>query len=180
MEDFQYDEKAIYLMNPKTGEIVGLHAIGQKDAEWVQVELDGTRTQKKGFFADDKWGNPYDKFLNFTGNSFRVHTDIEVCAMEFINDGWVDLDETKVSKFMALTDDLLMHKFFYYEKNAPIISDYQYDLKEKDWQRLGTEIGLVMEEYPFWVDFDRRHPRAYYAIKLAENRLTKKLEDDKV
>jgi hypothetical protein len=169
-EQEQFDSKDIYLMEPKTGEIIGLHAIGVDNSEWDRVELDGTVTKEKGFQAIEKWGNPYGRFLMFQGNSFRVHDDINRVMMEFINDGWVDLDTEKVKKFNELTVELLMHKYLYYEKNMPRITDYEYDMKERDWQKLGTEIGLPMEEYPHWVDFDRNHKEAYRAIKLAEER----------
>lgn len=168
MEDLQFDSKDIYLMNPKTGDIVGLHAIGLNDSEWDEVALDGTVTKRTGFRVEEQWGNPYDRFLNFTGNSFRVFEDLDKTALQFVNDGWVDLDTAKVNKFVKLTVELLKHKYLYYELNRFEISDYEYDMQEISWKKLGEEIGIPMDEYPEWIDSCSNHKLYYRGKELAE------------
>jgi hypothetical protein len=83
--------KDIYLK--KDGEIIGLHAIGEKDAEWTQVGIDGTRTQIKGFMQHEQWGNNYDENHKMLGRgSFRIFEDIEKFAEELEKDGWVSYE----------------------------------------------------------------------------------------
>lgn len=160
MEDFQYESKDVFLMHAKTGEIVGFHEIGftaegEKGPEWI---------------CEERWGNPYDKFLQFTGNSFRVFADPkdEIAAM--LNDGWVDLDTKQVNQFNELTAELLMHKFFYYEKKAAIISNEEYDAKEREWIKLGMEIGIPMEDYPNWGERYQHHRLFWRAKQMIDKR----------
>lgn len=83
-----YDEMSVYLK--KDNEIVGIHAIGEKDTSWQVHELDGTITQRKGFQAMDIWGNQYNSDLKMIGKgSFRVHNDIETEVNSWKADGWV-------------------------------------------------------------------------------------------
>lgn len=63
-----------------------------------------------------------------------------------------------MEEFEALTLDLLKHKFRYYQMNRPTISDYQYDMMESRWLKMGVQLGVDMDNYEFWVDFDERHP----------------------
>ena len=86
--------KDIYLK--KDGEIVGLHAIGEKDAEWTLVALDGTETRVKGFQQHEQWGNEYDENHKMLGRgSFRIFGDIEEAAKEMEADGWVTYEGPK-------------------------------------------------------------------------------------
>lgn len=84
----QFDSLDIYLQ--KDGRIIGLHAIGESDAKYKVVDLDGSETMKKGFLAFEQWGNEYDQDYKMIGRgSFRVFGDIEEEAKEFEADGWV-------------------------------------------------------------------------------------------
>jgi hypothetical protein len=82
----------------KNGQIIGLHAIGEKDSTWDVIELDGTRHTVTGFRQWEQWGNEYghsrDGSLKMIGRgSFRVHDDIEKVAKELEEDGWVTYEE---------------------------------------------------------------------------------------
>lgn len=68
-------------------------------------------------------------------------------------------------KFDRLELELLTHKYRYYILNAPTISDYDYDMKERDFFKTGEELGIDMELYPHWVDFDYNHPKAATVIE---------------
>jgi hypothetical protein len=83
--------KDIYLK--KGEEIIGLHAVGEKDSTWTQVGVDGTRVEMKGFLQHEQWGNNYDENHNMIGRgSFRIFADIEEVAKELEEDGWVSYE----------------------------------------------------------------------------------------
>jgi NAD-dependent DNA ligase len=65
-----------------------------------------------------------------------------------------------VENFEKLTIELLKHKYAYYILCSPIISDYEFDMLERDWMNLGRKLGVDMDNYPHWVDFDEEHPLA--------------------
>lgn len=132
----------IYLMSPKEKKI---------------VKLDEARVASI---------TEYDEFFNPTHSITYLESPISEEASKMINSGlYVDLDETKLTKFRQLTVELLKHKYLYYVKNRPQITDYEYDMKERDWIKLGTDLGIDMEIYPNWVDFDSKHPLAAEATK---------------
>ncbi len=86
--------KDIYMK--KGTEIIGLHALGEKDVEWDVINLDGTRTKVKGFKQWEHWGNEYDENHKMVGRgSFRVHDDIEKVAKLLEEDGWVSYEGPK-------------------------------------------------------------------------------------
>lgn len=68
------------------------------------------------------------------------------------------------SEFFELTTQLLVHKFMYYENDNPVLTDYEYDMLEKDWREGGQSLGINMDAYPNWVGFDRNHPLANKAL----------------
>lgn len=108
----------------------------------------------------------YDEFFNPTNSISYIEHPITEEAARMINSGlYVDLDADKLLKFRSLTVELLKHKYLYYVQARPIISDYEYDMKERQWMKLGEDLGLDMEIYPYWVDFDKNHPLADEAIK---------------
>jgi hypothetical protein len=72
---------------------------------------------------------------------------------------------SKQEQFNKLTILLLSHKYRYYIQNLPTISDYDYDMLELNWMKLGRDLGIDMDSYPFWVDFDFNHPLADKAIE---------------
>lgn len=81
-------ERSIYLK--KDSEIIGLHEIGYDNETWTEEAFDGTRSEKKGFSAMERWGNEYDDSHKMLGRgSFRVHEDIEKVAEELELDGWI-------------------------------------------------------------------------------------------
>jgi NAD-dependent DNA ligase len=62
-----------------------------------------------------------------------------------------------------LEDDILYHKYLYYEKSNPIISDYNYDLLEKELKKRFPESKILSDakynECPreFWSKFEKRY-----------------------
>ncbi len=69
-----------------------------------------------------------------------------------------------MEEFNKLTIELLKHKFRYYKQDRPTISDYQYDVMEHRWLKMGRELGIDMDSYEHWVDFDEKHPLAEEAL----------------
>ena len=64
------------------------------------------------------------------------------------------------TKWQGMCRILLTHKFRYYMRARPMISDYEFDLLEKNWIALGLKIGRTRTP-PFWVGFDHNHPWAH-------------------
>lgn len=85
------------------------------------------------------------------------------------------MNSTKLSlneKFEQLTIDLFCHKYLYYELNQPIISDYDYDMLERKWAKLGQELGLLSEDDTMpCIGFDEKHPMAAKGKEKALNKL---------
>ncbi len=48
---------------------------------------------------------------------------------------------TTTERFISLSWQLLEHKFRYYILDRPKIEDYEYDLLEKEYDRLAIELG---------------------------------------
>lgn len=76
-------------------------------------------------------------------------------------------DEEKY-KEMAIT--LLAHKYRYYVLNQPTISDWDYDLMERDFFRLSFKLGKIEDSFggdaPNWVGFDTNHEFAEEALAV--------------
>lgn len=68
------------------------------------------------------------------------------------------------TEFDARTIQLLAHKYRYYVRDAPTVSDAEYDAMEREWEAYGRGMGLDMHRYANWVGFDRRHPLAEKAV----------------
>jgi NAD-dependent DNA ligase len=67
--------------------------------------------------------------------------------------------------FEELTMILLAHKYHYYELNKPRISDYDYDILEKQWERMGLAEERIEEgEHTPCIGFDYNHPFAVAVI----------------
>lgn len=80
--------REIYLR--KDGQLIGLHAWGYDDSIWTEEDVNGVRTECKGFMAMETWGNEYDESGNMLGRgSFRVFQTIESLAQEMETEGWV-------------------------------------------------------------------------------------------
>lgn len=74
--------------------------------------------------------------------------------------------------FKRLTVYLLRHKYLYYVTNAPEITDYGYDMKEREWYKMGLELGELKEgEHTPCIGFDENHPFAKTAKNEAWDRI---------
>lgn len=62
--------------------------------------------------------------------------------------------------FESLTIKLLQHKYEYYVLFDTVISDHEYDKLEREWEKMGIELGIDMDNYPNWIGFDENHPLA--------------------
>jgi len=82
-------------------------------------------------------------------------------------------------EFELLQKTLLKHKYLYYVKSAPIISDYDYDMMENDSLKMAKKLGFRADkwegpaqdetEHVHWmVDFDANHPLAKSVIEELE------------
>lgn len=85
-----------------------------------------------------------------------------------------------VTAFDKIQRDLLKHKYLYYVKSAPIISDYDYDMMENESRKLAKELGFRADQWEgpadnekdhihWMVDFDETHHLAESVIKEVEN-----------
>jgi NAD-dependent DNA ligase len=79
-------------------------------------------------------------------------------------------------EFEDLQRELLKHKYLYYVKTKPIISDYDYDMLEVKSRKLAKQLGFRADEWEgpeenekdhvhWMVDFDENHPLAASVIK---------------
>ena len=82
--------------------------------------------------------------------------------------------------FDKVQRDLLKHKYLYYVKSAPIISDYAYDMMEKESRELAKQLGFRADQWEgpadnekdhvhWMVDFDDKHELAESVIAEVEN-----------
>ena len=84
-------------------------------------------------------------------------------------------------EFEKLGKELLKHKYLYYVKSAPIISDYDYDMMERKYTKMAKElterpeVSLISDwDELEWlsnatiVDFPENHPWADGIIKEVE------------
>jgi NAD-dependent DNA ligase len=82
--------------------------------------------------------------------------------------------------FDQIQRDLLKHKYLYYVKSAPIISDYEYDMMENESRKLAKQLGFRADQWEgpeenekdhvhWMVDFDENHELAESVIKEVEN-----------
>lgn len=90
-----------------------------------------------------------------------------------------DVKELAAS-FQELQKELLKHKYLYYVKSAPIISDYDYDMLEDKSLKLARKLGFRADkwegpeeneaEHVHWmVDFNFSHPLANQIISECKN-----------
>ena len=75
---------------------------------------------------------------------------------------------------------LLKHKYLYYVKSAPIISDYEYDMLEEKSLKLAKQAGFRADKWEgpaenekdhvhWMVDFDSNHRLAASVIEEVES-----------
>lgn len=82
----------------------------------------------------------------------------------------VDGREFCLELFNHATLRLLAHKYAYYVLNKPYIDDTTYDLEEKTWYVMGRALKEVEKGcHSPCVEFDKKHPLAKEAIRLAKN-----------
>lgn len=83
-------------------------------------------------------------------------------------------------EFGLLQKDLLKHKYLYYVKSAPIISDYDYDMLERKSFKMAQKLGFRADQWEgpaddeklhvhWMVDFDETHPLASEVIDEVKN-----------
>lgn len=73
-------------------------------------------------------------------------------------------------EYIKLGWTLLEHKYRYYVKNNPVISDYEYDMLEKKYDALAEELGLPKSASDM-VDFNTsRHSCQLVMDKLDDKR----------
>lgn len=73
----------------------------------------------------------------------------------------------KKQRFVKLGWEILEHKCRYYMHSAPSISDYDYDMLEKEYEALGSELGLEPSASDM-VDFDENRPACQNVVKKIE------------
>lgn len=82
--------------------------------------------------------------------------------------------------FDNLQKVLLMHKYLYYIKSSPIITDYEYDMLEKESYLLAQELGFRADPWEgpeedekhhvhWMVGFDPSHPLSNEVIEEVES-----------
>ena len=83
-------------------------------------------------------------------------------------------------EFEDLQKNLLKHKYLYYVKDRPIISDYDYDMMENHSLIVAGLLGFRADKWEgptpeekdhvhWMVDFDSKHPLAQSVINEVEN-----------
>jgi NAD-dependent DNA ligase len=65
------------------------------------------------------------------------------------------LQETE--EFVNLQKELLRHKHLYYVKNAPEISDYEFDMLEKKSFNLAEKLGFRADKWEDAADNEAHH-----------------------
>jgi hypothetical protein len=84
--------------------------------------------------------------------------------------------ELELLAFHELQKELIKHKYLYYVKSAPIISDYNYDMLEEKSLKLARTLGFRADKWEgpeenekdhvhWMVDFDESHPLAKEFMK---------------
>ena len=77
--------------------------------------------------------------------------------------------EDLIYKVEELSLSLLEHKYRYHQLDRPIISDYEYDMLEREYEKACDELGV----HPAMLDavgWPENHPNARYVI----DKVTKK------
>jgi NAD-dependent DNA ligase len=62
-----------------------------------------------------------------------------------------------LERFIQLSWQILEHKYRYYILVNPVISDYEYDMLEKEYDALADKLGLPKSASDM-VDFDTNRP----------------------
>jgi hypothetical protein len=103
------------------------------------------------------------------GMTTRQLTGVQVDETKYITSGLKSqrgaLDAR--SRFIKLGWQILEHKYRYYILSKPIVNDYQYDMIEKEYEKLAAELGEPPTASDM-VDFDKSRP-ACIAVALKLN-----------
>lgn len=73
----------------------------------------------------------------------------------------------KRKKYYNLETDLLFHKYRYYELNDPVITDYEYDMLEKEARNISTIMDSISSVHSM-VGFTKNH-RLWNKVKEKYN-----------
>lgn len=80
---------------------------------------------------------------------------------------WAEVPQV-IAEFQRRTIELLAHKYRYYILISETVTDYEYDMLEREWKNLGIRLGYDMDAHPHWIGFDERHPLATLARESVE------------
>ena len=86
----------------------------------------------------------------------------------------------ETDEFKQLQKELLKHKYLYYIKDQPIITDYEYDMLEDKSLKMARDLGFQADKWEeptqeeryhvHWMaGFDENHPLAKEVIDEVEN-----------
>jgi NAD-dependent DNA ligase len=75
-------------------------------------------------------------------------------------------------RFIELSWIILEHKCRYYHFNAPIIKDYEYDMLEKEYDALATQLGKPQSASNM-VDFKLDRPACRAVLDKIRNEVTR-------
>ena len=73
--------------------------------------------------------------------------------------------ETK--EFIALQKELLRHKFLYYEMSMPVITDFDYDMMERESFEMAQLLGFKADKYEGPEENEKHH--VHWMIGFNEN-----------
>lgn len=63
----------------------------------------------------------------------------------------------QTGEFVALQREILKHKYLYYIKNKPEISDYEYDMLEKKSFEIAKELGFRADSWKGAQENEKHH-----------------------
>lgn len=89
------------------------------------------------------------------------------------------LSSVEALEFLELQKELLMHKYLYYVKAKPSISDYDYDMLEDKSRKLAKKLGFRSDQWEgptneeknhihWMVGYDDKHPLVECIISRIE------------
>lgn len=70
----------------------------------------------------------------------------------------------KHQRYVLLGWQILEHKCRYYVFHSPIITDYEYDMLEREYDGLAAELGLPASASDM-VDFDVKRPACHRVLE---------------
>lgn len=87
-----------------------------------------------------------------------------------------EIDKALEAEFLELQKELMKHRYLYYVKDNPVISDYDYDMMECKSFELARKLGFRADKWDapeenerehvhYMVDFNHNHPLAKEIIE---------------